>query len=501
MVGRIVSLALEDDPAAIADRIEWANASRVIAELPARFHLDEVGWALVKRAADRSGCALAVAAGSRQQRATAQDAGLATFKSVEAAAARNWLDNQALAPVKRARPPRRFSPSSLRRLFPRRNWLSIGTRIIMASATVAVAAAAVLAVIPTAKVTLLASSQQVQTIVPVSLTLQRENASPEKRAILARRVDVIVEDTLGTPTTGQKSIPSFKARGFVTFFNVLTTPYKVPRDTVLRASASGSAARFVTLSEVEVPAGGQQNVAVEAIEVGAEGNVSANTLNVVEGVPAIAVRVSNEAATTGGGGTDVRAVAQDDFRRVRAILRERLLARAAAEMRKDPEVARDGMYVIPDSVFIADTQDETFDRFVTEEANELKLTMRIQVAGLAVAPSDLDAVARSALVSRAPAGFDLLTAQAERGDVAEEGVGTRVEYFMVARGVAGAAIDENAVRKLIRWQTTDDARRLLQTAYRLEGAPTIEISPDWLPAPLKRLPLVPMRIEVSVRRN
>jgi hypothetical protein len=197
----------------------------------------------------------------------------------------------------------------------------------------------------------------------------------------------------------------------------------------------------------------------------------------------------------------VRAATQEDFRRLRAELRRRLLQRAADEMLKEPEVAQGGLYVIPESVYIAEVQDETFDRFVTEEANELKLTLRMQVAGLAVSPDDLDAVARVALLPKAPRGFELLSARAERGDVAEEGTGTRVEYYMVARGIAGAAIDESALKKLIRGQTPDEARRALQGAYRLNAPPTIEITPEWLPAILTRLPLAPMRIDVTVKRE
>jgi hypothetical protein len=502
MTGTIIAIAPEDDAASFADRLEWANASRVVAELPPGFALDEVGWMRIKRAADKVGCALAIATRDARQRSAAHEVGLFAFGSADKAAASAWLARDDIAPVVRiGRQPRRFRPNSLRRLFPARNWLSIGVRILVALATVAIIGGAVLTMIPTAKITVSASSQVIQTIVPVSLTLQRETASVEKRIVPAKRVDVIIEDTLGTPTSGEKTIPTFKARGTVTFFNVLSTPYKVPRDTVLRASASSSAARFVTLAEVEVPPGGQASAQIEAIDVGGEGNVSPNTINVVEGVPAIAVRVSNEVGTAGGGGTTVRATTQEDFRRLRAELRRRLLSRAAAEMLKDPDVAQEGLYVIPESVYIADVQDETFDRFVTEEANELKLTLRMQVAGLAVSPKDLDDIARSALASKAPRGFELLSARAERGDVAEEGTGTRVEYYMVARGIAGAAIDENALKKLIRGQTPDEARRTLQSAYRLNGAPTIEISPEWLPAALTRLPLAPMQIDVTVKRE
>lgn len=502
MSGTIIAIAPEDDAASIADRLEWANASRVIVELPPGFALDEVGWMRVRRAAEKLGCALAVATRDARQRSAAREVGLPAFPSPDKAAASAWLGRDDVAPIVRiGRKPRRFRPDSLRRLFPARNWFSIGARILVALATAAIVAGAVLAMIPTAKVTVSASSQVVQTIVPVSLTLQRDTASVEKRIVLAKRVDVILEDTLGTPTSGEKTIPTFKARGAVTFFNVLSTPYKVPRSTVLRASASSSAARFVTLADADVPPGGQANAEIEAIDVGGEGNVSPNTINVVEGVPAIAVRVSNEVGTAGGGGTTVRAATLEDFRRLRAELRGRLLSRAAAEMSKTPDVAQGGLYVIPESVFVADVQDETFDRFVTEEATEVKLTMRMQIAGLAVSPDDLDAVARVALVSKAPRGFELLSARAERGDVAEEGTGTRVEYYMLARGIVGAAIDETALKRLIRGQTPDQATRALLAAYRLNGAPKIEISPEWLPAVLTRVPLAPMRIDVTVKRE
>jgi len=502
MSGTIITIAPEDDSASIADRLEWANASRVVAELPPRFALDEVGWMRVRRAAEKLGCALAIASPDARQRSAAHEVGLPAFPSADKAAASAWLAREDITPIVRiGRKPRRFRPNSLRRLFPARNWFSIGARILVALATVAILAGSALAMIPTAKVTVSASSQVVQTIVPVSLTLQRDTASIEKRVVLAKRVDVVIEDTLGTPTSGEKTIPTFKARGAVTFFNVLSTPYKVPRSTVLRASASSSAARFVTLAEVEVPPGGQASAQIEAIDVGGEGNVSPNTINVVEGVPAIAVRVSNEVGTAGGGGTTVRATTQEDFRRLRAELRRRLLLRAAAEMLKEPDIAQGGLYVIPESVYIAEVQDETFDRFVTEEATELKLTLRMQVAGLAVSTDDLDAVARIALVDKAPRGFELLSASAERGDVAEEGTGTRVEYYMVARGIVGAAIDETALKRLIRGQTPDEARRALLGAYRLNGAPSIEISPEWLPAVLTRLPLAPMRIDVTVKRE
>jgi hypothetical protein len=122
MSGTIITIAPEDDSASIADRLEWANASRVVAELPPRFALDEVGWMRVRRAAEKLGCALAIASPDARQRSAAHEVGLPAFPSADKAAASAWLAREDITPIVRiGRTPRRFRPNSLRRLFPARN--------------------------------------------------------------------------------------------------------------------------------------------------------------------------------------------------------------------------------------------------------------------------------------------------------------------------------------------------------------------------------------------
>ncbi|MEO6063612.1 MAG: hypothetical protein ABIQ99_16905, partial [Thermoflexales bacterium] len=123
MSGTIITIAPEDDSASIADRLEWANASRVVVALPPGFALDEVGWMRVKRAAEKVGCALAIATRDARQRSAAHEVGLHAFGSADKAAASAWLERGDITPLVRVgRQARRFRPNSLRRLFPARNW-------------------------------------------------------------------------------------------------------------------------------------------------------------------------------------------------------------------------------------------------------------------------------------------------------------------------------------------------------------------------------------------
>ena len=508
MIGRIIHLSPEDDAASIRDRLEWANADRIVLVVdgsagdrklkPVQTELDAM---LVKRAADQLGAEAAIVSPSLRQRMLARQVGLIAFSRVDDAVRKNWLPPEDVQPIERQTPPRRFQPRSLRRFFPRRNWLSIGVRTLIGLSALAVLLAAGLALVPTARITLTASSQSLSTIVPVTLDTQAARPNAANRVVPAQRVDAVVEGHIATPTTGAKDIPRFRANGSVTFFNTLGAPYTVPRNTVVRTSSSSVAVRFATLAPVEVPAGGRASAPVQAIEPGPGGNVPANQINRVEGMPSLAVRVTNPAPTQGGGNQTVRSVTEADYRRARSALRAQLLAEALDKLQQNPDVVSNGWYVVPDTLFIAEVQDETYDRFITEQADEVTLNMRLQAGGLAVSPGDLLEAAREALERKVPEGFSLLSARAERGDVAEEGTGPNTVFYLVAEGVAGAEIDENAVRKAVRGLTPGEAQSTLLQRLSLRGNPQITLEPEWFARWINRLPIISLRIDTQVRRE
>jgi len=501
MIGRIITLDPADDVAGACDRIEWAHAHRVALVMPEGMCWHELDFARLRRAARARGVEVAIVNCDPEQRMIAREVGLFAFAHVGDATNRQWLPDGEVEPIRRLTPARRFAPNSLRRFFPRRNSFLLAGHALVTLVALAVPTAAALLLLPEAKITLTASSQRIRTIVPVTLDTRTDRVNLEARTIPAARIDVIVEGRMSTNTTGEKSVPRSKARGAVTFTNVLATPFTVPRNTVVRTTATSTPARFTTLSDVEVPPGGRADVEVEAIDPGPNANVAAGQINQVEGVPALAVTVINAAPTGGGGNVILPAVAEDDYRRLRVALRSRLLREASDKMQQQREVVSEGLLVLPETLFIADRQDETFDRFVAEQADTVSLNMRLQVAGLAVSPRDLEAVARGALKTRVPEGFELLAAEALRGEVAEEGTGNEVLLFVEARGLAGAAIDENAVRQLVRGKTPADAQATLLQNFALKRNPRIEAGPDWLMQYINRLPWVTLRINARVERE
>lgn len=501
MIARIITLDPADDASSAHDRIEWANADRIALVMPNGMRWRELDFAHLRRTARQYGAAIALISSDFKQRTAARETGLVAFANLHDAVNKRWLPGEEVEPIRRLTPPRRFSPNSLRRFFPRRNWFLLAGRALVVLITFTVMAAAVLSLLPQADITLTASSQSINTIVPVMLDPRSDQVNLEARTIPATRIDVIIEDRMSTNATGKRDIPQTKGRGAVTFSNVLATPYVVARNTVVRTTATSVPVRFVTLNDVEVPPGGRADATIEALEAGPNGNVGAGQINRVEGVPSLAVIVINAAPTNGGSNVTLPAVTEDDYKRLRSALRDKLLQEAAEKMKGQREVVNDGLLVLPETLFIADVQDETYDRFITEQADRVQLNMRIQIAGLAVSPRDIETVAREALQSNVPQGFELLSVETVRGEVAEEGTGNDALFFVDARGLAGAAINESDVKRLVRGKSISEAQAALLQNFSLKRNPQISASPDWLMQRLDRLPFVTLRINTTVERE
>ena len=508
MIGRIIYLDPEDDVSSIADRIEWtrtetraeSRADRVALVMPPTLQR-ELDFARLHRLGQQFGVEIAIVSPHIRQRLTARETGLVAFRQVEDAVRQAWIPSDEVEPIARLAPPRRFVPNSLSRLFPKKHAVLVGLNILAGVAALIIVIGAALVIAPSATVTLTASSQSISKIVPVTLDVQAATADMQSLTIPARRVDVVVEGDLSTEATGKTDVVRYRASGQVTFFNSLNAQTTVPRNTVVRTSSSSTPARFITLEDVVLQPNGQATANVESVDEGGIGNVGANTINQVEGIASLYVRVINPSGTGGGGGDTVRAVTKEDYARVRTDLRNKLFDQALQQMSSQSEILGEGLFIVPDTFFIAEVQDETYDRFVSEAADSVTLHMRIQVAAVAISPADLDAVARSVLENEVPEGFSLLSARAERGEVAEEGTGIRYEYYVVAKGLAGAEIDESRVRRLVRGQPIRDAQTMLLNTFELKQNPVITVQPAWMGSLFNRMPFVPMRIETQVKRE
>ncbi len=510
MTDSIVKLEFDDDLASIRHRFGWLGRGRVVLVVPwdMRFLSSGLDFNLLRREAERRQLEIAIVSADPERRGLARGCGFPAFATVEnAKAARVWrVYPGGVYPSEHVEPPHRAWWDEDVDLRPRRvrsrprwlAWIQFGIRFLIFLLVLAILAASAYAVVPNVVVTLIPDGREFETITPVSVDPDVEAIDHVTGVIPARKLGEYVAGYAEVETTGTMSIVSGRASGTVLFTNLLVQNYVVPAGTIVRTSSTSYPIRFRTTSAVSVPAGGQATAPIEALAEGL-GNVRAFQINRVEGVAASAVRVINPNSTGGADVRDARVVTQADYERVRRQLMRQLLDQAyALELREYLEPTE---ILLRQSLQIEAVPKESYNRFVTEQADTVGLEMQLLVTGLAVDVDNAETIAYVDLSQGLPPGYSLVNTHFELGDVVEEDIGPgRFTFFVAASGYAAIGLNADAAVDLVRGLPVADAREQLMTEFPLAEEPQIVLWPLWPERlqQLERMPYLPLRIKVYI---
>jgi hypothetical protein len=468
-----------------------------------RFLSYELDFGLLRREAERRQLEVAIVSADPERRVLARGCGFPAFATVGGArGAKVWRahSSEQVEP-----PPRHWwdedVPLQPRPVRPRARWLGwikFVVQFIVFILVLAILAGSAYFVVPSGMITLVPAGSEFSTIVPVSVDPDVEGVDHTTRVIPARQLGVYVAGYAEIETTGTMSLVAGRATGVVLFTNLLVQNYTVPAGTVVRTSSTSYPIRFRTTAAATVPAGGQATAPIEALSEGI-GNVGAFQINRVEGVAASAVRVINPEPTRGAEARDARVVTQADYDRLRRQLMRQLLDQAytgeLSELLEPTEI------LLRQSLRVEAVPKESYNRFVTEQADTVGLEMQLLVSGLAVDVDNAEAVAYVDLSRRLPPGYALVDAHFELGEVAEEDIGPgRFTFFVTASGYAAIGLNTDTAVDLVRGKPIAYAREQLLSKFPLAEDPQIVLWPEWPERLewLERLPFLPLRIRVRV---
>ena len=504
----IIELDEHDDLHTVRDRLATANDSRVILVVPwdSPVLRQTVDLHIVRRFAEEQRIEVALVSPEGEVRTTAHEAGWPAFRSVEAAQRKTrwhavhdeddeekpWQPSaRKTREARRAAVERDQSDVQARKRHPA--WRFVKLPLVLG--VLVVLAGAALVIIPQAQVTLVPSSTRIIVTVNVIADPEATEIDPVTAHVPATTVTTVVRELITVPTTGKRGIPSARAGGLVIFVNQLNTPVTVGKGTAVRTTASGQAVRFILTEDVPVPGGigAQAQGRVEAVELGATGNVPANFINEVEGAAALAVRVSNPEPLTGGGEREVAAVASDDRDTAREAIRPKLREVALQQLQAD---LGPGEFIIAESL-AGNILEETFDHEITEQADQLALLMRVEYTAVKVASEDANRLVFTAMENQAPENYQLIPEglSFQRGGAGPvEGSDTLYQFAMQGVGYAAADLDISRATRRITGKSVAEARELLKQALPLKADPAITVTPEWFPW----LPWLSIRIQTDV---
>jgi len=519
---QIIYLEPEDDIPIIRDRLEWAQADRVLLVVPRKNRAlrSLVNLKLLDRHARNYSLKVGLVTTDPTVVELSHQANLVTFSSVKRAQRSRWLSGDgsraAPPPIQRAAVPVEGEPESaldlperpvkdvprprrLPRFRPRseqgipRFLLALGFLVLLALVAVTMAAAVAL-IYPEGRVQLSPATETITADLVVRADPAAERIDYTALEIPARRVQVEIHNTGGIPPTTTQDMPAEKARGVVTLVNRTDQEITVPMSTTL-ATSSGTTVRFLTVQTATVPAALSAITQTEVIAVdgGPMGNVPAGQINrILDPVLDRQVTVINEGSTSGGTMAPAGIVTRADKDRLQAIVLQQIQQEGYSllleELAEQEFIPPESLIVIPlDAVY-----NPSLDGEVT---SLLTMEMRAVVRGTAVAGQNANQLALAALQSQVPPNYLLDPQSLEFVAGSVTGVEDQVVKFEVqAAGTAVAQIDERQVASAVSGLPTEEAISYLRQRLPLAEEPLVVVEPDWL----GRLPWLPFRIAVEL---
>jgi hypothetical protein len=494
----VVYLAPEDSSAAVRGRLTDAQSDRVLLVVPKDCPglNSEVDLRLLLRQVAVLDKEVALVTRDRRLRELAHGLGFSTFTSVARGQRSRWSGARG-----RRRAPLRgpLTGDSLRKampVVPTTGVVGVGGMAILGVAFVAMLAflGLILAIfVPTATVSLRPVVYPVSTEITVEASPDLESIDFINLRVPARVVEMEMVGNDQLATTAVRDEPDAKAVGEVVFTNKRSEATTVMSDTIVTTSA-GTTIRFRTIDEVTLPptVGGRARTAIEAVDPGPTGNVTAYSINRVEGPLSLQVNVINVAPTEGGGMSQAKYVTNAD----KDQLRESSLRRLKDEGYDALVVQLTGEEMLPYESLVAILLSETYDKFPGEVAEALGLHLRALIRGTVIDRGDVDLLGLRMLQFEVREGFQLLPEETkvsidEIVDVEYDGT---LLAEVSAQGQSWVEIDVGEIRQSIRGRQVDDAEEYLARHFSLASEPSIEVSPSWW----GRLPWLPFRITVNV---
>ncbi|HLA43005.1 MAG TPA: baseplate J/gp47 family protein, partial [Aggregatilineales bacterium] len=361
-----------------------------------------------------------------------------------------------------------------------------------------------LAVIPSATITLTPASDAINEPIPIVANPALSDIDVLGSGVPAQVIRIVVQgDTVTVESSGRREAANARAEGRVTFSNESDNPLFIPAGTVVSADGNPPA-RFATTADAPLPpqAGSTVDVDVEALPdtAGLPGNVPADAINRVEGELEGIVSVRNPNPTFGGGLREDAVVTQADHDRLLTLARQAVQQAARNELLL--QLPSDDKFLVPDSIRLVEERPEwmVYSAGVNDASESVSLEMRAAVEAVIVDQLQAQSLAFMKLSERLPPGREFN----EKSLVyRREGIGVNAQglytFQMFVEGSTPFTIDSAAVADRVSVMSVSEAKRTLESELLLDPRhpPDIRL----FPLDTGFMPLLPVRINVEINRD
>jgi len=491
---QIITLESHDDLISVRDKLSWAKTPRILIVWPKyeKVTLRVLDLKVLQRHADSLGAQLGLVTRRAKVRRDAESLGIPVFISTTVAQRNLWPDSAPRGrrvPKAPRRDLRKVRDGVYEKEAPWRTSL-LGRVLIFTAGVIAVLAMTSL-FIPHAVLTLYPETKIQSVVIPVAASESNESVSVTGQ-IPARTMSTTVNARQSLAITSQISVPKSKSKGVARFTNLSQAEVDLPAGTVV---ATESSIRFATLNDTRLPTGIDQfvDVPIEALEAGAQENVPADTITIVEGPLGLSISVTNPNATKGGANSQMIGANDEDRAKLRKVVLDNL--RRDAETKLRAQIAPTDLLLM-DTFEVTKIIEEKFTPPAGQPGKLLNLNMQVEFSSRYVSDDDLKELSLSTLNASVGNGF---AAQASPvynivADPSTDNSGISHFDLEVTRTLL-RQLDSMQVFSIVRGQKPELISDELVSKLSLRQAPDISITPSWW----RWLPLIPLNISVEIK--
>jgi hypothetical protein len=505
MKTQILQLEPHDDVISTRDKMGWGQAARIVLVWPKRERIlvRKLDLLLLQRHALKMGAQLALVTEDPDVRYNARQLAIPVFKDQRHAHTPRWRAGRRLSrAIERRRPRPDFEEIRREVHSAEKAWYNFpAARRSLHAVSIFAALALLSLIIPAASIMITPETISQEMSIPVSASpnVKTVNLSGDLPAQVS---SFVVEGFDQISTSGSMPVPEKSSFGRVEFTNLTDKAVKVPIGLVVSTLPENGQEpiRFSTTVSLDIPVGEAVLISVRSLVGGTAGNVPAREIKAIEGPLGLRLSVTNPAPTSGGSEQLVKAPNLQDARS----LHDRLFAslqEAAEKQLAQWESGGDG-FPVDASLTLVSVIEESYDppmqdNAFTQPADRLGLKMQLEFQGLGVSNQDLQDMATRILDANLPEGYQPLHSTLElehltRPLVSED---STAHWRISARRTLQAVVSEQEVREIVRGLSPAQASGILQSDLPLSEDAYIQLAPPWWP----RLPVLPFRIQVSVR--
>ena len=496
MKTQIITLESHDDLISVRDKFSWAKTPRILIVWPKyeKVTLRVLDLKVLQRHADSLGAQLGLVTRRANVRRDAESLGIPVFDSTATAQRELWPDS---APRIRRIPkaPRRDLRKVRDSVYEKEAaWrTSLPGRVL----TFTVGVIAVLTVaglfVPRAALTLYPEAKTQSVIIPVAADQSVESVSVTG-AVPARKLSVVVGIEQSLAITSEITIPKSKSKGVARFTNLSQGEVNIVAGTVV-STATEPPVKFVTLHNTLLEPGVDKfvDIPIEALQPGASGNISNDSVVVVVGPLGLSISVTNPNPIKGGADSQVIGPTENDQEKLRDVVMENL--RRDAESKLRAQIAPADILLL-DTIEVVQVVEENFEPPVGQPGKTLVLKMQVEFSARTISDDDLKELSLSTLNASVENGF-VSTALPVYKVITEPSTDTSsISHFEleVTRTLLHQ-VDVMRVFSIVRGHKPELIKNELASKLSLREEPEIIVTPSWWPW----LPLIPFNISVEVR--